>query len=230
MSWVIAPRKLTVSSLLDLEDVNDIFSAFGDELCGNLNEHNWSDGAFNDIWLAGKAAASFAITAYSEVQRVDPHAAVGSLTEIPQGTRWVAVPGTEQTIKSQGGKALLIYSFQATLNVGTGAYSQSGLNFCIEVDGVPMLEALLGGGDLSNDALDRGFNVVASGGSGSGFTISYGGSPSFRASQVPLLAKCVANFSPGYHTIRLLARNLFTTRDVYQYISSFELIALDMWA
>lgn len=226
MSWVIGNRRIANTYLLDVDEINDVFLPFTNELTA-LNEHNWTDGAFEAIVVNSLAEPDFAIQAHQIIHEREWESPGTTGISVPQATRWSAIPGTTQTFNSSGGKALIIYSFQ----LGTGTYlqDQSGLNFCIEVDGTPMLDGLLGTGDVQNDRIDKGIGAIFSG-SGSAITGTYGSSPSFKSRAMPLRVQVLANLSPGRHTVRLLARNLFTDDSAYQFICNCEGIVLDMWA
>jgi len=224
MSWVIVPKRIANTYLLDVDEINDVLGVFSNELV-KLNEHNWTDGAFEDIVVNDLAAPSFAITCHQDINEREWTSPGSTGVAIPQATRWSAVPGTSIAFQSSGGKALVIYSFQ--LGTGTYAQDQSGLNFCIEVDGTPMLNALLGTGDHQNDDIDKGVNVVYGGG---GVTGTYGSSPSFKSRAMPIRVQAIVQLPPGRRVVRLLARNLFTDDTAYQFICNCEGIVIDAWA
>lgn len=215
VSWVIGNRRLSNTYLLDVDEINDVFSPWSNELV-SLNEHNWTDQAFEDIVNNDLAAPDFALSIYQDISERNFTSGV----QIAQSTRWINVPNSSITFSSDGGKALIIYSFQLVMQ--TYYADQSGLNFCIEVDGTPMLNGMLGSGDLQNDVVDQGFAIF--------YLTSVGSSPSFKSLGMPLRVQVLADLAPGRHEVRLLARNLYTGTTDNQFVCNCEGIVIDMWA
>ena len=227
VSWVIGNRRIANTYLLDVDEINDVFSPWTNELTA-LNEHNWTDGALEGIVTNSLADSDFAIEMHQVIREREWESPGTTGVSIPQSTRWSTVPGTSHTFNSNGGKALIIYSFQ--LGTGTILQDQSGLNFCIEVDGTPMLNSLLGTGDLQNDRIDKGISAIFSSGASTAITGTYGSSPSFKSRAMAIRVQLITDITPGRHTVRLLARNLFTDDTAYQFICNCELIVIDAWA
>lgn len=214
------------STVVDVRQVNRLVQGWANEVNGNLNEHNFVDDFGANAVANDMAEADVAARLFSKKKKIDPHAATATMFKIPHSTRWSPVDDSGGTFVSRGGQCLVFISFQ--LHCPTVPSNQSGTNYCIELDGVPMMDTLLGTGDQSNDFLDTAFGATVSGGQ---VEFDYGTSPSFRAEQEKHRVTGLFNLTPGEHTIRLLVRNLFTiTATPPQYISQREAIFLDLWA
>lgn len=223
MGWIVGSKRLANTYFLDVDEINDVFRPWTDAL-SDLNEHNWSESAFEQIVENDLAEPGFAIVTHSVITEREWDPVPGSGVSVRQSTAWTVVPDSEIEFQSAGGSLLIIYSF--AFISGTLGQDQSGLNFAIEVDGVPLFDSLLGTGDLSNDFVDKGVSVT--GGAG-GWTATYGSSPSFKSRALPLRCQTVFKCQPGKHTVKLLARNLYTDAEAYQWIANCEGIVLDMW-
>jgi hypothetical protein len=227
MSWVVDKHKLLNNYFLDVDEISEVFSVYSDESV-NLNEHNWLYNVMEDVVVAGKAEPDFCMVV-AHTRRARSHRDItGEGKRIVQSTAWVPIENGVVNWDSGGGKAVVIITGQLHLNVGS--LDQSGLNLAIEVDGTVHTEGLIGTGDQANDYVDSGLNVLATSGGGSGFTLGYGSSPSLRALDYPFLVKVMLNLSPGRHTARLVTRNLFMNSTVYQYVTNYEAIVLDLWS
>lgn len=233
MSFVIAKRKLASTYVFDMDDANDVLQPYADAMNGGLNEHNWTNGAFEAIVTNGLAQADFAIGTVDDITAIDPHVAVGSQTLIAQSTSWTPVDcnGAEVDWDSDGGKSLVTFSFQMKQLPGL-LIRYSGLVFAIEVDGVIQNAGLLGTGDM-NDAFDALASPLGAGAipvaTDMGFM--YNSSPSIRASMTPVTVSVAVTLLPGKHIARLMTRNLYAASGgTYQYMSNCEGYVLDLWA
>lgn len=225
MAWAYPVEKFVSSYVLDMEDFNTNLAVFADEADGNLNEHNWSINALAYLMTVSKTVANdIAMRFYDTQTALAPMGALGTLTQLQHNTRWVPIDGMSKTFASPGGVIMVIASFQ--LRCTGFPAGQSGLNFILEVDGVPQANSLLGTGDQSNEYIDS--SVGTSGGT---IALTFGTSPSFKAEHEPKMIKGHYRLEPGEHTVRVLARNLFTiTAPIAQFVSQRELIILHMWA
>jgi hypothetical protein len=227
MSWAYPKEKISASYVLDCDDFNANIAAWAAELDGNLNEHNWYASALHNAMVTlEQCADDIAIRVYHRIRTADPTAAAtATWFEIPHGTQWSAIEldndGSDDiTFTSRGGKMEAFFQFN--LHCDNPGTKQSGVIFCVELDGAPLMNALIGTGDDSND-----FVPV----DGVTPTTDWDTSASFRADAFPMRVKVSANLQPGQHVVRLLARNLYQ-RDVVpsQYISQVNSIILDLWA
>lgn len=232
MSWAYAKHRFNYTWTLDPSEWNDNIVSFASEMNGNLGEQNWLSvnggvpfmkQAIND----GKAEDDAVARSTGVLYASDPHGFTAYMSEVKQNTRWTPVEGyTIGPFTSRGGLALIVFSFQMHCDVIPAACS--GMNFGIEVDGRVFMGSLLGTGDQSNDFLDAAFGATVA---GSEVTFDFGSSPSFRAYQEPKMVRLLTYLVPGQHTIRLVARNLFTvTAAVNQYITNGEGFVIDHWA
>lgn len=226
MSWVWPRYTLTSGFVVDVDEFNENMSLYASEMNGGLNEQNFQQGIMADIIAAGACETDIMARTYAKQTKVDPHAAVSSMEAVPHGTRWVGISASEKSIVSRGGPALVIISFQ--IHCPTIPSGMSGLNFAVEVDGAISANTLLGTGDQSNDYLDTAYGATVGGGE---VQYDYGTSPSFLGAQEPKQVVGTVYLTPGPHTIRLAARNLFTVQAAQaQYISQCETIVLELWA
>lgn len=226
MSWAYPQNRPSTGLILDNQEFNENLSRYADEVNGNLNEHNFAVNCVPNMIDNGVTEPDIVSRLYSTKNAVNPHAATTSMVEIPRSLSWQGVDGAAKTIVSRGGLFLVFISFQ--LHCPTAASAASGLNFCIGLDGSPRMDTLLGTGDQSNDFLDTAFGATVGGGE---VTWDFGTSPSFKANQERKLVTGLFRVSPGSHIINLMARNLFTTSGTQnQYISSREVIVLELWA
>ena len=226
MAWALPKEKLTSGYILDADDFNANIASFVQEYDGNLNEQNFNATCLEQAMRAGKAADDIAVRLYSRKTPISPQGATGPMFEIPQTPSWVEVGGTVKNFTSPGGMALVIISFQLT--TPGAVVIQSGLNFCVELDGAAQMNSLLGTGDQGNEFMATGEGYTVGGGD---ITFDAGTSPSVRARQMRHQVKGTYRLSPGEHTVRLLARNLFVQQDAAQsqFVSQRETIILHGW-
>lgn len=223
MSWQFQRHAWSTSYLLDCEEWNDNVAAFVGETDGNLNEHNFENRMLalpvsESRGAAGVGYASDGIGVQTSVAVFGSGFLAGGRV-LAQSEAWKTV-GTELPFVSRGGKVCVIISFQMGMQVTLTL--QSGLNFCVGLDGAPVMSSLLGTGDQGNDFLDGGAG-------GSVPVYSFGTSPSFRARHTAHQVTAVFEVSPGEHTVTLLYRNLFAVSACVQNMDNCEIIVLDGW-
>lgn len=225
MGWAYPREKLQISYVLDADVFNANLAAFAAETDGNINEHNLVDDFGLRAAGEGKLAESYAISLFSRQQPMDPFTAQALQIELRNTVSWTDVNGTLKTFTSGGGMVLVIISFQ--LDCDGHHPMQCGLNFCIELDGAPMFDSLIGTGDPSNELLSDTVGITV--GSGE-IDLDWGSSPSIRASKMPLQVKGVYRLSPGLHQVRLVSRNLMQQNfEFKQFVSQREVIVLNGW-
>lgn len=219
MSWGYPREKFSTSYIMDCDDFNANIAAWSHETDGNLNEHNFAAGTALASSM-DKATDGIAVKLLHSKNEVDPTASGGTLGyEVPHSINWTPIEDCDIEFSSVGESLLVVYSFQLNNPGGT---NQSGLLFCIELDGAPMMNSLIGTGDESNDYTnpadvpDQEYNFDTG--------------PAMRASSVPLMVKGTYKLPPGRHRTRLLARNLHLIDDTpLQYISQREVLVMKAW-
>lgn len=226
MSWAFPPSKFSTAYVLDQEVFNDGVLAFSTETDGNLNEQNFAINTLADAMSASPSQTEddIGMRIFQAATEVNPHAATSSMFKIPQFTRWSVVDGSKIEFTSPGGKIFVIIDLQ--LHCPLVADESCGTNYCIELDGAPQMNSLLGTGDISNEFIDTGLSVGAF-----DAEFNYGTSPAMRATQKKLQVKGSYTIAPGVHTVRLLVRNLVAVAAApSQFISQHETIILHLWA
>lgn len=213
MAWAWPRYKPSTSYMLDWSDFNENILSFAQEADGNLGEHNFFGTALGALWEAGQVAEDVALRLHHQ-ENTDTQA-------IPYTADWRPISGTEKEFDSQGGKALVIYSVNVDHGVlGVGVDDTvAGLNFCIEIDGTPRMDTLVGSGDIGNEFVGRGeatedFPWIAGPGMRGKFRVQLFG---------------IFDLLPGRHRIRLLARALHGYGNGEPVVDNRELIVLDMW-
>lgn len=226
MSWTYPRYFLSANYVVDPDEMNENIAMFSTEVNGGLNEQNFQADITQALIEGALTEYDIMARSYAKQTGVDPHAAVGTMERVPHATRWSGISASEKSIVARGGWALVIISFQSRFP--TIPSGMSGLNFAIEVDGSVNPNAMLGTGDQGNDFLDTAYGATVGGGE---VTYDYGTSPSFLGAQEPKQVVGSVYLTPGPHTIRLAARNLFTIQTApAQYISQCETIILELWA
>lgn len=224
MSWYFPPRPVIASEFLDIDAWNLNFGAVHAELGGELNEHNFEMACLDGA--EAKWADDIALDIAHITQELDPYNTATQL-DVPVTMTWTPVDGSDRSYTTAGGKVLVIYSFQMTS--ATAATRQPGQNFCIEIDGIPYIDCLIGGGDQTNDWVQVGaYKFEASGVAPS---VDPAGGPGFKGDHRAYVCEMVAVLPPGEHTFRLLSRNIDTVDGtIYQKVSNVEGIVALMYA
>ena len=222
MAWYFPPNQFIASEVLDIDDFNGNLAAVHRELGGELNEQNFTTACLKDAeakW-ATDIALEFSLT---RTER-DPHD-LAAVVSVPVTMTWTPVD-TRTVGATIGGKALIIYSLQMTNP--TAATRQPGQNFCIEVDGTPYLDSLIGSGDQTNDWIEHGaFKFEGAG----GVSADQATGPGFKGDYRPYVCELVTYLPPGDHTVRLLSRNIDTCDGtIYQKVASVEGIVMLMYS
>lgn len=205
--WAVPRHGLYTGDVLDVRDLNDNFSPFV-WAASQFGEANWASNTCRDAMNNGLAEYDLAIDmGFIDKGKIDPHGSGG--TDIPQSMNWELISGSRRTFESRGGPTLMVYSFQISNAPASATPSseQTGLMFCIAVDGAPQPQSLLGSGDLANDVRSkpsfRNGSAVAN--------TTFGTGPAVKSEQYGLRVSMIADLSPGRHVMELRARNLDTT-------------------
>lgn len=217
MSWAFPVEKIASGYVLDMDDFNANMAAWAAETDGNLNEHNFQAAA-TLVNLMDQAADNIAIRVLHHQEIESPTGSGGF--DIPHQVNWSPVEDMDVTFASPGGDVLVFWSFQMNNPTGGGGDHESGVVFCLELDGAPMMNSLLGSGDGSND-----YSRAVGG------DYDFDTSPSFRSAAHAYEVVGEFRLTPGLHRIRGLARNLFTIESAAptQTITQRELIILHLW-
>lgn len=229
MSWEIPRHPIVVREIVDSEDLNDNISAMASE-ASRLSESNWTSGTLQAASDTGLVATDVGLRIYPLIRTSDPHGAGG--IEVPQSLAWETISESSQTFESRGGVVHSICSFQLANNPTDDDSKQTGLMFCLTLNGAPQYSSLIGSGDLSNDQKERpllrydlttgSFDAVPSD--------YYGTGPAVKAIQHGLTIQLSVRVSPGQHTIALACRNLsLDTLTIGQEITQITHIIRDMW-
>lgn len=227
MSWGIPVHPYLTGVLFDVDEFNDNLLTFAMEY-GSLNESNWTNNVLDAMQDADNVADDVGMTLHWYSAKRDPHAGVHP--DIPQSLKWETLESTEMTIDTRGGKLDVTASFQLENEPTDANSAQTGLMFCIMLDGVPRFDSLLGGGDLGNDVMSR---PAIRGSAGTAIPTTYDGTgPALRASQMGVSLQLLAeNVSPGRHTIAIGARNTaLDTLGINQKFSQVGILVKEMWA
>lgn len=217
MSWTLPKERF--SGVMSDEEFNANIRAFAEEIDGNLNEHNFTRFA---------AAATTAVAAdtctrvYTEVTQLSPTAGTGTMQFLKQTEAWLPVPDTEVDWKALGSKVMAFCSFQIK---NPPSLDESGLNFCLSLDGIPQVSTLIGTGDQGNDLIQMSRLT------GKTFTFDFGSGPGIMATNTALVCRGNFTVTPGVHTIGLMYRNLSTSTTLGgQHVSQRTTIVIPMWA
>lgn len=243
MSWAHPKHLYTTGLVLDSQEWNENLAAFSAELSGRLNEHNWSIDALVGAQEDGLVEDGIIARISHDDSNGDPFLAPAENNVIPASTAWQEVKGTSNTYSVRGGKALLLQRIQLrgpdytfSSNQPHSTRLQTGVQLAPMLNGVPRLEALVGGGDLSNDRTQvdlGGLAYVASHG-----WPFFGSAPAIRAKHTGVVLSCLLELPPGKHTIALACRSLGpaptsssgTIGGFQQYVMSYSGLLIDMWA
>lgn len=219
MAWAFPREKFSSGYVLDCDDFNANVSAWAQETDGNLNEHNFIAGTTLTNSM-DQASDGIAMKVLHRKNEVSPTGSGGTLGyDVPHSVNWAPIEDTDVEFNTVGESLFIIYSFQ--LNNPGGSFA-SGLVFCIEVDGAPQMNSLLGTGDESNDFVNANDDA--------GQEYNFDSGASARSSASGFMVKCSCRVSPGHHTVRLLARNLHMINGtVSQTISQRETIIMKLW-
>ena len=229
MGWFFPRHRFDTSYIVDLDDFNDNLALAAHE-SAFLNESNWAVDALQAIQDAGDAAHDIAVTIHKHVVRSDPHAGAVS---VPQSLSWVEVSNTEKSFESRGGVIEVDISFQINNEPTNTSSKQTGLMFCISLDGTPQMASLIGSGDLGNDQKERPTSRYdgSTGAFGSVAATYYGTGPAIKAQQIGLVCQLSTPVEPGRHTVALMARNLALDNvGIRQYVSQRVVTVKDFWA
>jgi hypothetical protein len=227
MAWAWPLESFDNGRILDNEEFNANLAAYCAELDGNLSEHNFAQNTlgnhaeFHDA--TGGCADDIGIRLYQVYNEEDPHSATSTHTLVPQGTSWRPVPGISQDIVTTGGKLFVFCSFQIQ-STKPHVDRAPPINFCLGVDGQPMMDTILGTGDSTNEA---------GGHPNTGDTpiIDIATAPGFRGQQEAFVLQGAFDIEPGARSVQLFSRHLFQGQnDATHYISQHELIVLFLWA
>lgn len=241
MSWAYPKHLYSSNLILDAQEWNENLAAFSAELSGRLNEHNWSTDTLANAQSEGLVEDGIIARISHNSSNLSPFLTPNSTFIIPVSTTWQEVQGTKRTYSVRGGKALLLQRIQLrgpdyTLheNEPYSTRLQTGVQLAPTLNGAPRLEALVGGGDLSNDQTRISTSPYVS-----PFGWSYFGSgPAIRAKHTGVVLSCLLDLPPGKHTIALACRSLGpapvssdgSIGSYQQYKISYSELLIDMWA
>tara|TARA_R100001082_G_scaffold98004_1_gene66088 strand:- start:15607 stop:16347 length:741 start_codon:yes stop_codon:yes gene_type:complete len=244
MSWRFPKYPVKNTQTVDLEDVNANFLEYAEELGGQLNEHNWKEGAIAATTSLEKDAA-FAWHQGGAYDARPSHVWPGPTANsqlITARPVWTAISNCTLTFTSPD--CLLWLHGSAQLNQGaldssSGRPSNTGsiwgpagasggstptggpyfvsVQLAIRLDGYVIPESIIGGTEIDNDD--------ASG---------------VRMPMMPLVTSIVFPVATGSHTVELVARTVGKvlekgggaqspeTSPLGFYVSSREMICLEM--
>lgn len=234
MAWAYPRHRFVQYGIIDVDDFNDNLVLFATEYA-YLNESNWAADTLDNHQAVGQTADDVAMSIYQTATIQDPFSGGGGV-DIPQTLSWYEVPNTSKTFRSRGGQVEVVCSFQLSNEPTNTSSKQTGLMFCIGLNGTPRMDSLLGSGDLGNDQKERpqfkydattgGFDAVAA--------TYYGTGPAVKVTQGAYAVQLLARVEPGEHTVALYARNLAmdsgATSGISQSISQRETYVKEMWS
>jgi hypothetical protein len=243
MSWAHPKHRYEASLILDSQEWNENLAAFSAELSGRLNENNWSVNALAGAQSEGLVEDGIVVRISHEDASGGPFDTPNERDLIPSATSWQEIRGTRKEYLVRGGKALVLqrvqvrgpdYSFSS--NQPHSTRLQTGIQLVPLLNGSPRLEAMVGGGDLSNDRTQidlGGLPFVAP----EGWPF-FGSAPAIRAKHTGVVLSCLLDLPPGKHVISLAARSLGpaptsssgTIGGYQQYQMSYSALLIDMWA
>ncbi len=240
MSWKYPKYPVKNTQVVDLEDVNANFKEFADELGGQLNEHNWKEGAISSVNTIDKDAAYVWHSDGAFVQRGSPWPTPvtgGSPIDQLVTARPVWTPIDNCTLSFTSPNCLLwihgsLQVVQGALANATGLPSNTGtiwgpalsggggpyfvnVQVAIRIDGYVVPESVIGSSEIDND-LPSGL----------------------RQPLMPIVTSLAFPIASGQHVIELVARTSGVVLDKGTtnqdespkgfYVSCRELMALEM--
>jgi hypothetical protein len=227
VAWYYAPDPIVASEALDMDAINAALQAAHSEVSGELNEQNWAQDTLQSA-MAGalsfwRVDPSFAIITHHTFDEADPFA--GPTQALQKKTTWTPVVGAELTFDTAGGDVHVVASWQCSHSSSNA--TSTGFMYCFEVDGNPMVDSMIGSGDLNNDMVRQG---VSSGGSFTTFNV-YTTSPGFMSRKVGFSLELITYLKPGQHVIRLVSRMVDPDNAAPNNLTTqVEMYALDLWS
>ena len=233
MSWKFPKYPVKNAQVIDLEDVNANFREFADELGGQLNEHNWKEGAISATTSLEKDAAYCWHSSGAHSQQMDPWPTPitgGSPKDQLVSARpvWTAIDDCTLNFTSPGCLLWIHGSVQinqAAASSGTGLPSNTGtiwnsnyfvrIQVAIRIDNYVIPESIIGGAEVDNDR-----------------------PAGMKQPMMPIVTSIAFPIAAGQHTVELVARTTgvvlekgTTNQDESPegfYVNSRELMALEM--
>jgi hypothetical protein len=235
MSWKFPKYPVKNTQVIDLEDVNANFREFADELAGQLNEHNWKEGAISattslekDAAYCWHSAGAHCVTASSPGWPTPVTSGSPKMQLITARPVWTPLDNVTLTFTSPGcllwihGSAQLN---QAPVDSGSGLPSYTGtiwdsdyfvrLQLAIRIDNYVIPESIIGGVEVDNDR-----------------------PAGMKQPMMPIVTSIAFPLAAGQHTVELVARTTGvvlekggTTQDTSPlgfYASCRELMALEI--
>lgn len=231
MSWKFPKFPVKNTQVVDLEDMNANFEEFAEELGGQLNEHNWKEGAISSVTTIDKDAAFVWHSAGDYVQ---------TLTSWPQPNTaqdaqlvsarpvWTSIENSSVTFTSPSCLLWIHGSVQinqGAVSSGTGLPSNTGtlwsgnyfvkIQLAIRLDNYVIPESIIGSEEVDNDY-----------------------PAGVRMPMMPLVTSIAFPIATGSHTVELVVRTIGTvlekgttlqnTSPKGFYISNREIITLEM--
>jgi hypothetical protein len=231
MSWKFPKYPIKETQVVDLEDMNENFYSFAEEIGGRLNEHNWQEGAISSNTQVAKDAA-FVWHQDGDSPTIGTFLAHPNTGDqlITARPTWTKIEDCSVTFTSPDCLLWIHGTVQlnqvpataingvpsVTGNVWNDEYFQL-IQFAIMIDGYVIPETIVGGTELDNDEVCG-----------------------IKQPMFPTGTSLVLPVAAGQHTITLVTRavgptfNKSTTAAVNQespwgfYASSRELIVLEM--
>ena len=211
MSWRFQKLPLTITTVPDVDDMNENFYEIAEEIGGKLNEHNWTSGAFSsavtnlalDSCFVYHSGANDLQTENCRADRLN-----ALMIDIPQQASWREISSATKTFTSIGGLLWVhataqINQIQYDLTPTTSNYS--ALFFAIQVNGYIIPETVVGGAEEDNDSHAGVFHAT-----------------------MPVGTSIVFPIPPGQVTVAMVVKTGSEEDGSGVYVNNAELICLEM--
>lgn len=184
------PKRLPLTGdVTDVDDLNDMFTPYVEELAGQLNEHNWASGAFPRANVADAAAYVMRTVAVTSTETPTWGAVPTGPYEVIDDSAWNVVTGMTRTVADFPGGILWITFSAQHHGQGQGTF------YGIRVNGQLVPESVLGSMDLELD-LPAASDPLS----------LYGSTPAVAWAKIPVATEVVIALPPGSYTIEGVAR------------------------